>query len=206
LLEHKGGYLSLDEKYGGDVDKLLKGVAEKFGLKKAVRQLSRSVEKLFNANEQERATFSEFNDAGAPIRTFTLDESRRIRKVYPVVVVQDFSMTIGFMNRRLRLQFAERMREVAFQPNIEVRPLSLVTIENLEDVLEHLEELRFIDVLDEYAKYENFPLTTFDDIFKDLLRRKGIKQRRYRWTLKKGEEFFDSIMKLFKTNLPPDIR
>lgn len=205
FLEHKGGYLSLDEKYAGDVDKLLKGVAEKFGLKKAIRQLSRSVGRLFNGDAPERDTFSDLSAEGDPIGTFTADDIRRIRKVYPVVVVQDFSMTIGFMNRRLRLQFDEKMREMALEPTIEVRPLSLLTIENLEDVLEHLEEVRFTDVLDEYANYENSPLTTFDDIFKDLLERKGIQQRRYRWTLKRGEEFVNSIMKQFKANLPPEI-
>jgi hypothetical protein len=30
LIEHKGGYLSLEEKYSDDVDELLKGVAKKF--------------------------------------------------------------------------------------------------------------------------------------------------------------------------------
>ncbi len=34
LVEHKGGHLSIDEKYSDDTEKLLTGVAEKFGLNK----------------------------------------------------------------------------------------------------------------------------------------------------------------------------
>ena len=206
LLEHKGGYLSLDEKYGGDVDKLLKGVAKKFGVQKAIRQLLRSTEKVFNSDVEQRDTFSELDAEGRPRRIFTVDDARRIRTVYPVVVVQDFSMTIGFMNRRLRLQFEEKLDEISIDSTVAVRALSLLTIENLEDVLEHLDELKFTEVLDEYAKDEHSPLISFDSIFKELLRKRGIQQRRYRWTLKRGEEFFNSIIKQFKTDLPPELR
>src|SRR6266850_634591 len=58
LMEHKGGYLSLDEKYSGDVGKLLKGVAEKFGLEKAIKQLSRGIGRLFDQDAQRQDTFS----------------------------------------------------------------------------------------------------------------------------------------------------
>ncbi len=161
---------------------------------------------MFNSDVEQRDTFSELDAEGRPRRIFTVDDARRIRTVYPVVVVQDFSMTIGFMNRRLRLQFEEKLDEISIDSTVAVRALSLLTIENLEDVLEHLDELKFTEVLDEYAKDEHSPLISFDSIFKELLRKRGIQQRRYRWTLKRGEEFFNSIIKQFKTDLPPELR
>lgn len=161
---------------------------------------------MFNSDAEKRDTFSELDADGNQSRFFTIADARRIQTVYPAVVVQDFSMTIGFMNRRLRLQFEEKLGEISIDSTVAVRPLSLLTIENLEDVLEHLDELKFTEVLDEYAKEEHSPLMTFDSIFKELLRSRGIQRRRYRWTLKRGEEFFNSIIRQFKTDLPPELR
>ena len=74
----------------------------------------------------------------------------------------------------------------------------MLTIENLEDVLAHLGDLTLTEVLDQYATHENTPLSTFDSIFRDLLKKNGIEQQRYGWSLKKGEDFLNSIMNHFK--------
>lgn len=197
LLEHKGGYLSLDEKYSDDVKRLLGGIAGKFGLDKGIKQLARSVERLFNRDVGRRDTFSQLNAKGVSVKDFTPEDVKRVRKVYPVIVVQDFSLTMGFVNRRLRLQFEEVMRESTIDSGVHVRPLSLITIENLEDVLEHLAEVSLIDLLDEYVMVERAPLSNFDEMFKMVLKRKGVDQRRYHWSLKKGEQFINSIMERF---------
>lgn len=202
LIEHKGGYLSLDEKYSGDVSKLLKGVADKFG--KAIKQLSRSIENLFHENGSTRDSFGQVDEEGRWQETLSVDELRRVRRVYPVLVIQDFSMTIGFMNRRLRMQFEEAIQRLRIDPAIRVCPLSVLTVENLEDVLAHLGDLTLTDVLDEYARHENTPLSTFNSIFRDLLKKNGIEQQRYGWSLKKGEDFLNSIMNHFKQSARDD--
>lgn len=183
LMEHKGGYFSLDEKYSGDVSKLLSGLAKKFGLGKAVKQLSRSIIRLFDEDHNKRDIFSVFDDTRQSVWTFGHDDVARIRKVYPVLIVQEFSMTIGFMNRRLKLQFAEKMREYGVDPQVEVRPLSLLSIEDLEDILEHRKEVSLTEILDEHAREEHEPLSTFNGIFGRYLRERGIKQRRYAWSV-----------------------
>jgi hypothetical protein len=198
LMEHKGGYLSLDEKYSDDAGKLLAGVDEKFGLNKAVKQLSRGIGMLFNEDGEKRDTFSELDERRRPVHTFNGDDVRRIRKVYPVLVVQDFSMASGFMNRRLRQQFAMKLREYGLSQNVRVRPLSLLTVENLENILEHLGEIRLTDFLDEYADERHQPLSTFNGIFNDFLKARGADhKRRYKWSVTRGREFLDSIMKKF---------
>lgn len=196
LLEHKGGYLSLDEKYSGDVFKLLAGVEAKFG--KAIRQLSRATERLFHADDARRRAFSHLNKDGSRGPGLTVEELKRVRIVYPVVVVQDFAMTIGFMNRRLRMQLNEAVGNLPLDSKVNVRPLTLLTIENLEDLLEHLRELRLTDVLDEYARHENSPLSTFEEIFRALLSARNILQRRNAWSAARGEQFVSSIMEHFR--------
>jgi len=198
MLEHKGGYLSLGEKYSDDAGKLLAGVAEKFGLSKAVRQLSRSIGMLFNEDVEKRDTFSELGEKRHPVHTFNGDDVRRIRKIYPVLVVQDFSMSSGFMNRRLKLQFSEKLREYRLRPDIHVRPLSLLTVENLENILEYLREIRLTDFLDEYANERHQPLSTFNGIFNDFLKARGVDHtRRYKWSVTRGQSFLESIMTKF---------
>jgi hypothetical protein len=194
IIEHKGGYLSADEKYGDDPDRLLKGVATRFGLDKAVKQLSRGIGIIFDEDEENRSTFSELGEGHRPVHTFNAQDVARIRKVYPVLVVQDFAMTSGFMNRRLRMQFAEKVGERRIGPDVRVRPLSLLTVENLEDALEHLEEVKLTDVLDEYAGEEHQPLSTFNDIFDKYLKAKGIGRRRYKWSVKRAGELLRSLM------------
>lgn len=202
LIEHKGGYLSLDEKYSGDVSKLLKGVADKFG--KAIKQLSGSIENLFHENGSNRDSFGQVDEERRWRETLSVDELSRVRRVYPVLVIQDFSMTIGFMNRRLGMQFEEAIQRLRIDPAIRVCPLSVLTIENLEDVLAHLGDLTLTEVLDQYATHENTPLSTFDSIFRDLLKKNGIEQQRYGWSLKKGEDFLNSIMNHFKQSARDD--
>lgn len=198
LMEHKGGYLSIDEKYSDDADKLLTGVAEKFGLNKAVNQLSRSIGLLFNGNDKERDTFSERGEKRLRVNIFPLEDLGRIRKVYPVLVVQDFSMATGFMNRRLRQQFAQKMQEYSINTIVHVRPLSLLTVENLENILEHLGEITLTHVLDEYASEEHQPLSTFNSILEKYLKARGLdEKRRYKWSVRRSEEFLNSILKRF---------
>jgi hypothetical protein len=198
LMEHKGGYLSLAEKYSDDADKLLRGVAQKFGLDKAIKQLSRGIGMLFNEDSGKRDTFSELNEKRRPVHIFNAGDVERIRKVYPVLVVQDFSMTTGFMNRRLKIQFPGKLEEYGIDTKVHVRPLSLLTVENLENILEHLEEIKFTDFLDEYASEKHEPLSTFNSIFDDYLKsRDSDEKRRYKWSVTRGEEFLNSIMKRF---------
>lgn len=53
--------------------------------------------------------------------------------------------------------------------------------------------------------HENVPLSTFNSIFRDLLKKNGIEQQRYGWSLKKGEEFLNSIMNHFKQSARDDL-
>lgn len=195
LIEHKGGYLSLDEKYSGDISRLLKGVADKFG--KGIKQLSRSIENLFHETHANRDSFGHVDEGGWK-SSLSVDELKRVRRVYPILVIQDFSMTTGFMSRRLSKQFQEAIEILRLDPAVQIRPLAVLTIENLEDVLAHLGDMTLTDVLDEYARHENVPLSPFNEIFRELLKRNGIEQQRYGWSLKKGEAFLNSIMGHFK--------
>jgi hypothetical protein len=58
--------------------------------------------------------------------------------------------------------------------------------------------LKLTEILDEYARYDNAPLSTFEEIFRAHLKTKGIEQRRNAWSLAQGEQFVASIMERFR--------
>lgn len=173
VMEHKGKYLKLEAKYSERREVLLPDLDERFG--KGVRQLADNIEQVFNIDEARRGELSERDGAGNPVRSFVGEDGRRVRTIYPVIVVQDFSLRIGFANRWLRNLFAAEMRKRSLDPSL-IRPLSLLTIEDVENVLPYLDSLSFTDVLEEYAK-EHEPLYTFEYIFRELRARRGVARR-----------------------------
>jgi len=180
------------------VNTLLTAVGEKFGMKKGINQLTRSIGLLFNANVTERDTFSGVTTERTRFDVFPLDELRKVRKIYPILVVQDFAMANGFMNRRLRLQFVEKLRERSIDVAVNVRPLSLLTVENLENVLEHIGEITLTDVLEEYASEKHQPLSTFNGVLNDYLEVRNLDTtRRYAWSVTRCQEILSSIQDRF---------
>src|SRR6185295_12041369 len=85
-MEYKGKYLSLTAKYSGDRELLLADLNERFG--KAARQLAQRSETAFNRDLQQRHGFSQRDQNNQPVLTYTVDLSRQVRRVYPVVIVQ----------------------------------------------------------------------------------------------------------------------
>jgi hypothetical protein len=86
---YQGSIFTLDAKYTGGRH-LLKGQSnEKYGL--ATRQLVESLDKIFNKDISRRLTFSDRGSNGKPLNQFGLDRIRKIKRIYPILVVQDFS-------------------------------------------------------------------------------------------------------------------
>jgi len=198
VLEYKGGYLSLDARYGGRAEKLLADIALKIGEGKGIKQLARGIERLFNADASARDTFSELDEThSSRVNQFRNEDARRVKKVYPVIVVQDLALALGFANRRLKLQFADKIAECNLRPDVSVRPLLLLTVEDLEVLMPHLGEITLTDVLDEYAREVHEPLSTFHGIFQAYLRRHGIEPRPNEWSKKRFEEIANAIKELF---------
>jgi hypothetical protein len=185
LMEYKGTYLTREAKYSGNVEELMKDFDKNIG--KAVRQLATNIEMVFGL--QNKHTFSQFNDAGDQI-LYGFDEQavRRIKKIYPVIVAQDHSLTIGFANHMARRQFALEKQALKLRSGVVLMPLSLLTIEDLEKTIPHLTDFSLLEVLDEYASRDQQPLHTFVNALVRLLRKNGIEQRDNEWILNRLNE------------------
>ena len=194
VMEDKGKYLELSAKYSGRREPLLEDLHARFG--EGVRQLAHSLEVVFNKDPvQQRHGFSEIAENGDVVLEYSLEQAARVKRIYPVLIVQDFSLQIGFANRELQNCFETEIANRQIDAQL-VRPLSLLTIEDLENLLPYLDEVSLTEILDEYTKPHE-PIFRFRHIFSQFLKLKGIERRPNEWIDRKFDELSASSMELF---------
>jgi hypothetical protein len=193
LMEHKGKYLRMEAKYAEDRDALVEDLNKRFG--HGVRQLAENIETVFDEDVSQRGQFTERGSHGEAVRRFAPDDSKRIKAVYPVIIVQDFSLRLGFANRWLRNLFDAEIGKRKVDQGL-VRPLSLLTVEDLEKILPYLDALPLDEILDEYTQ-QHEPLYSFEHIFNALRARKGIQRREDKYFLTKLADLHEEIKAMF---------
>ena len=194
VFEEKGKYLAVPAKYGGDRDQLRNELDARFG--KAVRQLARNLEMVFHRDAAKRKTFSEYNSDQEAINTFDLARINRVRRVYPVLVVQDFSLEFGFANWNLRDALSEEIGRADLAPGL-VKPLTVMTVEDLEYTLPYVRQVPLQNILDYHARKLE-PIVTFKYIFNIYLRRRGIKPSlKNEWVERRVHHILDSMRGMF---------
>jgi hypothetical protein len=129
------------------------------------------------------------------VKQFGLKEIGRVRWIYSVIVHQDFSLGFNGVNRIMSRFFQTEIARRRVNQDM-VRPLSLLTIEDLEVIIPYLAAIPLPEILEEYAAYDD-PLTTFDKIFKALCRRRRTALRDSPWIERRKEELGDELVELF---------
>lgn len=192
-MEYKGKYLSLVAKYAGDRELLLADLNERFG--KAARQLAERFEIAFNIKAEHRHGFSQRDEHNEPVVRYSTGCAAKVRRIYPVVIVQDPSLSIGFANRELKRIFDAEIKTRAVDQNL-VKPLSLLSIEDLELLIPYLQEVSFTELLDEYTRPHE-PICSFRYILNQYVKRKKIASRKNEWVLRKFDELRESLKDVF---------
>jgi hypothetical protein len=196
VFEHKGKYLDLGAKYSGDREVLLAELKSTKRIGKGIYQLADNLQWVFDSKQgAERRTFHERGADGKPGTPFELKDIGRVRRIYPVIVHQDFSIQLNGMNQIMSWLFEEEIAKRRVDRDL-VRPLSLISVEDLEMVIPHLSAIPLMDILDEYARHDD-PLMTFEKIFRRFLKKKRIKFRRNQWLDRRFEEIRQEIRDLF---------
>jgi hypothetical protein len=195
VFEEKGKYLALPAKYGGDRDELRNELDTRFG--KGVRQLARNLEMVFHRDASKRKTFSEYNSNQEAINSFDLARINKVRRVYPVLVVQDFSLELGFANWNLRDALSEEIGRTDLAPGL-VKPLTVMTVEDLEYILPYLKNVPLQNILDYHARKLE-PIVTFKYIFNSYLRLRGLEPSlKNKWVERRVHAIFDSMRAMFR--------
>jgi hypothetical protein len=131
VMEFKSGFLRQDARYSNDVTNFMTDLDTKFGV--GCKQLARDIAALF-PEKKARGKLS-----GVPIPS-------NAEWVMPVMVVQDLMLETPFVNYFLNQHFQSVRTQFTVSSRVEVLPLNLIQITNLESLAEMADALN-MDVI-----------------------------------------------------------
>jgi hypothetical protein len=137
-MEYKGGFLLREAKYAGTSSALLPELDRK--VVAGCKQLASKIGQLFNREPARRKQLRDI-------------PTQHIRRVLPLLIVQDHSLGGLMVNTWINRRFKELLDLQPIAKDVEVLPLNLINIEDLETLVESYEgsELDFLRVLESKA-------------------------------------------------------
>ncbi len=120
-MEYKGGFLSQEGKYSGELDTLVGELEKK--VVTGCKQLACKIGLLFDAKPADRRELDEIS----------VDH---VERVLPVLIVQDHSLRGLFINWWLNRRFQELMGAYKLRPGIHVLPLNVLNVQEVESMVE----------------------------------------------------------------------
>ena len=135
LLESKAPLLAAKTKFGHDFCDFHHGIKD--NAIKGIRQLSNAILNLGHSNKKRRFTVKD------------IDVSR-IKKIYPVLVLSDRIFSLLFMNSLLNSEFQRLVTMSNLQKHLEIMPLTVWTIDDLENLEPHLYDTPLHEHLDSW--------------------------------------------------------
>ncbi len=120
-LEYKGGFLSQEGKYSGKLDTLATELERK--IVPGCKQLASKISLLFAADAPGRKELDQVSVT-------------HVQPVLPVLVTQDHSLRSLFVSWWLNRRFHELMSGQALRAGLEVLPLNVLNIQELESMIE----------------------------------------------------------------------
>jgi hypothetical protein len=127
-MEFKGGFLPQSARYSNDLDKFMTTLMSRIG--DGCHQLARDIGALFPVNQPAKK-----------LRNVTIPSNTLY--VLPVLVVQDLMLRSPFINYFLNQRFQSERAAYAVRSDVEVLPLTVIQITNLENMVEMAEALNF---------------------------------------------------------------
>ena len=119
LLECKAPLLRAEAKFSGDFDNFYNEIRDKIIEGKGVEQLWNAIQALGHRNKAERC------------RVEGIDIFR-VKKIYPVLVLSDSIFSLPEMNWFLDSEFQRFVKRNNLADDLKIRPLTVLTIEDLE--------------------------------------------------------------------------
>ena len=194
VMEHKGKFARLKPRCSGDREQLLRELKEGDVIGKAVVQLARNLSFVFNNQSPEsRHTF--YVRDRQRVRTYGLNYIRKVRYVYPIIVHQDYFLRMNGVTHMARDLFRGELAKHPIDPEL-VRPLTLITVEELEHLIPYLKVKPLPQILEKYFLFTD-PYDTFHNFFMWFLKKNGIKEIRNEWIDQRSQELWDEMTAAF---------
>lgn len=137
LFECKSTILSAECKFSHDFNKFYDGCRS---VKKGIEQLGKSVQKLGNLHQSERKVVDGIDIC-------------KIKKIYPVLVLSDRIFSGVFMNDVLDSEFQEKVQYNYLMKHLQIMPLTVLTIYDLELLEPYIQQIPLYVRLDEWLEH-----------------------------------------------------
>lgn len=147
LLECKAPILRADTKFSGDFDQLYAELKDKIiegerpEKARGIKQLCNAIQFLFHTEETQRRSIE------------NIDISQ-IKKIYPVLILSDRIFSVLCMNWFLNSEFQRLLTDIQQMENLDIMPLTVLTIEDLESLEPFLSHTSFHVHLDEWMQWQ----------------------------------------------------
>ena len=156
LVECKSTLLSAASKFSEDFNNFYDGAKS---VKKGIEQLGKAVQHLGNKDENQRHVVKDIDIC-------------KIKKIYPVLVLSDRLLSYLFMNQVLNSKFEAEVQKESLGDHLEVMPLTVLTIMDLELLEPYIQDKPLNARLDEWLDWlKDNPRIGFTAYMHDLINR-----------------------------------
>ena len=185
LLECKAPLLSAQTKFSGNFLHLRKGLKNKIIEGKGIEQLWNAIQTLGHTNKKKRR------------KVEGIDISQ-IKKIYPVLVLPDRIFSIPLMNRFLDSEFQRFVKYNDLKDHLEIMPLTVLTIANLESLEPYFNDIPFHAHLDQWITQifndnKSYPFNEYLGFLKEM---EG-EMRQNSYMEQEAEQMHDDIKRYF---------
>lgn len=143
LLECKSVTLKAEVKFSGDFHKFYKGIKPGIIDPRGIKQLWNAIQFLGHTNKKERR------------KVKGIDISK-VKRIYPVLVLSDHIFSFLYMNWFLNSEFQRLVKKNDLKKHLEVKPLTVLTTADLEQLEPYLKETPFYNHLDKWlVQFQN---------------------------------------------------
>ncbi len=193
VMEHKGKFARLKPRCSGDREELLKELKGGDIVGGAVSQIARNLGFVFNEQSSSRHTF--YVQEPQRKKVYDLNYIRKVNYIYPVIIHQDFFLRMIGVTHMARDIFKEELRKYPIDITL-VRPLTLLTVEDLELLIPYLKIMPLHQILEKYFLFTE-PFETFQTFFAWFVKKNGIQNRPNDWIKRRSDELWDELTASF---------
>ena len=161
-MECKSTLLSANSKFSGDFNKFYDGATS---VKKGIEQLGKAVSGLGNKDLSQRQFVKDIDIC-------------KTTRVYPVLILSDRILSYLFMNQVLDSKFQSEVRQKNLMTHLDIMPLTVLTIMDLELLEPYMQDKPLYERLDEWLDWsENSQRSGFTAYIHDLIDREQRKNQ-----------------------------
>ena len=168
LLECKASLLRAETKFSSDFCTFYNEIRDKIiKKKKGIEQLWNAIQALGHTNKEKRCKVERI-------------DIFRVKKIYPVLVLSDRIFSLPSMNWFLNSEFQHFVKHNSLEEHLEIMPLTVLTIEDLEFLEPYLSDTPFHAHLDKWITqiFNNNEFFPFSEYLRSL-REKEVRQNTY---------------------------